>query len=319
VKGRQVGYVLMAMIVVGILGLVYRVVSSGSEDLVLTGLLPIPRDTISKVVIRSEESDVTLRRADETGNVWTVVTPAGTQQVFPPKMAQFWGTVAEIDKRAQLVATNPETHERMGLAQGQGTVVSFFLGEFEQEKFTVGKWTSDVRLCYLRRSGKTEVHAIECPAPAFSIFDADPDGWRNPVIVAIPKQEVESVTFTYATEQFILKISDGQWVVDSGNGERTADLLQVDRLLSVLEVLMASGFATEEEADELDFNLPDGSLRVKTFEGAPSPTTRLSLLTRDDLSYFLKTPAQATSFIVDGFVANELLKRESDFLLRPRQ
>ena len=152
-KGRQVGYVLMAMIVVGILGLVYRVVSSGSEDLVLTGLLPIPRDTISKVVIRSEESDVTLRRVDETGNVWTVVTPAGTQQVFRPTMAQFWGTVAEINKRAQLVATNPETHERMGVAQGEGTVVSFFLGEFEQEKFTVGKWTSDVRLCYLRRSG----------------------------------------------------------------------------------------------------------------------------------------------------------------------
>ena len=296
----------MALIAVGIVGLIFRVVTSGSDALVLSGILPISQEVVTKVTIRSDESETNLIRS---GDTWRV----GAQSVFPPKLGQFWGAVSEIDG-AQLISVNEETQERIGVASGQGIVVSFFLGDFIQEEFTIGKWTSDVRLCYVRRSGKVEVHAIECPVPASTIFDPDPDGWRNPVVSVIPRQEVESVAFSYPDEQFILKISEGQWVVDDGRGELPANPAQVDRLLSILEVLVASGFAEDDEAEDLDFTVSDASLRVATFEGAGAPTTRFRLLKRDDISYYLKTPAQATTFIIDGALARELMKRIGDFL-----
>ena len=296
----------MALIAVGVVGLIYRVVTSGSDELVLSGILPISQEIVTKVTIRSEESETSLIRS---GDSWRV----GAQPVFPPRLGQFWAAVSEIDG-AQLISVNEATQERIGVASGQGTVVSFFLGDFVQEEFTVGKWTSDVRLCYLRRSGKTEVHAIECPVPASTIFDADPDGWRNPVVSVIPRDQVEAVTFSYPDEQFILRIIEGQWVIDDGRGALPANPAQVDRLLSILEVLVASGFADDDEAEDLDFNLSDASLRVQTFEGAGAPTTRFRILKRDDVSYYLKTPAQDTTFIIEGALARELMKRTADFL-----
>ena len=40
-KSRQVGYVLIALIVIGISGLLYRVVLGGTDEFILEGMLPI--------------------------------------------------------------------------------------------------------------------------------------------------------------------------------------------------------------------------------------------------------------------------------------
>ena len=135
---------LMALIAIGIAGLIVRAVSSGSDELVLSGLLPISQDVVTRVTVRSSngESEARLVRI---GDVWTI----NNQQAFPPKLAQFWSLVSDIDG-ARLIATNEYNHRRMGVAEDQGTVVSFYLDEFIQEQFIVGEWSSDVRLCYLR-------------------------------------------------------------------------------------------------------------------------------------------------------------------------
>ena len=303
-KSRQVGFVLMALIAVGIAGLIVRVVSSGSNELVLSGLLPLSQDVVDRVTISSGEKEAELIRI---GGTWSVRrTP-----VFPPKLASLWTAVSDIDG-AQLIATNPNNHERMGVADGQGTVVSFYLGPSIQEQFIVGKWTDEVRLCYLRRSGTKEVHGIPCPLA--NVFDPDSDGWRNPVVAAIPRDEVESLTFTYPDEEFVLTISDGDWVVASDGEERSADLRQVDIVLTTIErLLLASGFA-DDEARELDFDSPDASVRIVTRQGASSPTTRLRFLERDDISYYVNTPAQSTVFILDKRIADGLLKAEEELV-----
>ena len=299
---------LMALIAIGIAGLIVRAVSSGSDELVLSGLLPISQDVVTRVTVRSSDGESEARLV-RIGDVWTI----NNQQAFPPKLAQFWSLVSDIDG-ARLIATNEDNHRRMGVAEDQGTVVSFYLDEFIQEQFIVGEWSSDVRLCYLRRPGKTQVHGIECPTPATGIFDSTPDGWRDPVVVAIPQQEVESITFTYPDEEFVLRVSDGEWVVATGDEEQPADLRQLESVLSVLEVVVAKGFADEEEAEGLRFDVADASVRIVTTEGASVPTTRLRFLNRDDISYYLKTPVKATVFIIDKSLADALLKRKADLV-----
>lgn len=307
-KSRQVGFVLAALIAIGIAGLVIRLVSADPEEEVLSGLLPITGDVVTRITIHDSATD---KGADlvRIGDSWTInILP-----VFPPKMDQLWLAVSEIDG-AQLIAENPGNHERMGVGDGQGTIVSFFLDEFLQERFIFGTWSSEVGLCYLRRPAKTDVYGIECPVPMSDIFDIEPDGWRNPVVLAIPREEVASVTFTYPDDQFVLRRSERGWVVSDGSADAPANLLQVDTVLSVLELMVASGFATEEEAEGLSFDPSDASVRIETTDDSELPATRLRFLARDAISYYLRSPAQATTFIMDKQFMDALLKRRLDFL-----
>ena len=306
-RGRQVVIVLVALIAVGMAGLIVRVASSSSDERVLSGLLPLAQDVVDRVTISSDQSEAELVRI---GDTWRV----GTHDAFPFKLGLFWLRVSDIDG-AQLIATNPASHERMGVANDQGTTVSFFVGQIKQDQFLVGKWAPEVGLCYLRRSGKDEVYGIPCPERAPFIFDPDPDGWRDPLVALIPREEVESLTFAYPDEEFVLKLIDGRWVVANGEGEQPADPFQVDIALRVLEsAVMAIGFADEDEAEGLKFDTPDASVRIVTIEGATSPTTRLRFLERDAFSYYVRIPTEPTVFIVDRDFADGLLKRKEDFL-----
>ena len=112
----------------------------------------------------------------------------------------------------------------------------------------------------------------------------------------------------------MLRVSDGEWVVATGDEEQPADLRQLESVLSVLEVVVAKGFADEEEAEGLRFDVAYASVRIVTTEGASVPTTRLRFLNRDDISYYLKTPVKATVFIIDKSLADALLKRKADLV-----
>ena len=309
-KSRQVGYVLMALIVVGIAGLIARAVTSGSEGLILSGLLPLSQDAIDRVVILStDDMKAELKKIGDTED-WQV----GRHTTYPPKLGQFWDVVSDLEG-AQLIATNPASHARMGVAKGQGTEVSFYRGQAISEKFVIGKWTPEIRLCYVKRSGKNEVYGIPCPVAR--IFDADPDGWRNPVILRVPRNVVESVTFTNPDEEFVLKISEGTWMVAAiGEREKPADLSEVLNILVVLENLPDTvGFASEAEASQLRFDASTPAIRVGTVSESGFPTTRLRFLKRDEETYWVKNPANPSVYILPGPVVDFLLKRKSDFLL----
>jgi hypothetical protein len=310
-KSKQVGYVLIALIAIGVAGLVLRIVSASSNDLVLTGLLPVTPDVIDAVAIKSPEGEV---RLDRVGNEFPFSWRIGLDQAFQPKVDQFWAAVADIDG-AQLVARNPANHERMGVLEGQGTRVSLLLGGFEQESFIVGTWSRDVRLCYVRRVGSDEVYGIPCASPL--VFDPNPDGWRNPVVVSIPDTDVESITFTYPNEEFVLRREDRQWVVDSLAGQgQLADVFAVNSILGSIQGLLATGFAREDETANLDFSGPDAiSVQIATTEQSNFPTTRVRLLRRDDVSYYARTPVQSTVFIIDSSVANGLLLQSTDLIV----
>ena len=311
-KGRQVGVVLIALIAIGVAGLIGRVVSSDSDQIVLSGLLPLAPEIVDRMEIMSDESGAELIRQQDT---WFVAN----EQVFVPKMFQFWTAVTDIDG-AQLIATNPANHETIGVADGQGTVVAFYLGGSTLEQFIVSECTPQSQLCYFRRSGKDEVYGIPFPAPAISgadIFDTDPNGWRNPVIAAIPKVEVESVTFTYPEGEFSLSLGEGIWLITAAEGQAPADFFAVDQLLSALEVLVGQGFASATESRDLKFEEADAVLRIVTREGATAPTTSIRFLARDDNSYYVRTPLQSTVFVMAKQVADLVLVGIEDLVFQP--
>ncbi len=305
-NSRQLIAVLALLVAIAVAGLVVRVVTSEPEEVVLSGLLPISQDVINRVRISTPQDglEATLERRGE-GAPWTI----NNQPAFQPKLEALWQAVSDIENIAQLIAMNPDNHARMGVADDNATVVSFFLGDFEQEKLLVGTWSPDVGLCYVRRFGNDEVYGIPCPSPisAGDIFDSLPDGWLDPVILNIPRSEIETLTFEYADEQFDLTFTGADWVVRDESGEAPADLALVDSVLRVVELLFAEGFATAEEAEGLRFDNPTASVRIVTRSGATNPTTRIRVLERDDLSYYVKTPVRNTVFLVNRNLLDLLL------------
>jgi len=295
----------VALIIVGALGLIVRIISSSEDEIVLAGLAPLERNFIDKIVIKSTESETTLVRNQET---WYVNS---NQSVFIPKINEFWEKVQDI-KGAGLIALNEANHERMGVSE-TGTQVSFFLGGAVQEQFVIGTWNPDVGLCYIRRAGKTPVYGIECSMSANYVFDSRPDGWRDPIIVAIPPTEIQELVFSYPDQQFLLKLDETGWKGINAEEEVEVDPLLVQPLVGNLQGILAVGFATKEEAEELSFNNATPSIRIVTKPGATQPTTRLRFLPRDDETSYVKTGSHSTVYIVNIGVSELLLQPQSSF------
>lgn len=309
-KTQQLGYVLMVLIAVGVIGLIFRIFAAGSDEVTLQGLVPVSQESTEEILIRGHESETELVRfgSTDTGFTWFV----DDQPIFAPKLDAFWVAVSDL-YNAQLVATNPANHQRIGVSDNQGIEVSFYAaGRSLQERFIVGDWSPEVRLCYLRRSGKDEVYGIPCPQGL--IFDPDPDGWRNPVAASIRPDDIVQVEFTYPEEEFAIVVSpDGEWFVSTITGQSAANQFAVNSVLNALQLVVSSGFATEEEASALNFAVPDAMVRIVTSEDAASPTTRLRFLDRDDASMYLAIPSRSTVFIIDRRALFGLLLSSKDF------
>ena len=308
-KIRQVKFVLIALISVGLIGMVIRIASSSSSDLILSGLLPISPEVITKVTLESSESKVELVRTgdDKIGYNWRV----GAYEAFIYKASRFWEIVDQING-AQLIATNPNNHDLMGVDESQGIIVSFYLGQSIQEQFILADAPPGIRLCYLRRSGNDDVYGIPCPYP--KLFDPDPDGWRDPIITAIPSSEIDYLVFKYPDEEFILKLVGGMWAVSRDSTEYPADPYQMSSILNSVELLVASGFAKEDISRNLKFDPNDVSIRIVTKQESSAPTTRLRFLKRDDISYYVSTFASPTVYILDNSVTENLIKTSQDLL-----
>ena len=309
-KGKQVGYVLSALIIIGILGIGVRLISTDSNDFNMSGLLPITSDVIDTVKINSNNSDadVSLKKINEAS--WMV----GKNIIFPPTLENFWMSVSNI-KNAQLVSRKAKYHNRFGVSNESGTTVTFYLGQSVQEEFIVGDtWDADVRLCYIRKSGKDNVYGIPCSQPPDRTFSTNPNLWRNPIIVSIPASEIDSLEFEFnnTIDNFsITKEINNDWII---NDSDVADTRIVDSMLEIFSQFYTSGFANTT----VSFDSPDASIRINTIEGSDYITTKIKFLSKDSESYYVQIPSQpGTTFIVASeLIDNYLLLNQEDLKIQ---
>jgi len=310
-KSRQVGYVLIALILLGVGGLIGRIITDSSNQFVMKGLMPISGDVIDRVQIT--EGDITSELIKVTDEVWRV----GKHDVFSPRMNDFWSHVNDIPQ-AQLVARKPKHHDLLGVTGKNNITITFFLGPSIQEEFHIGNWSPEVKLCYVRKPGKDETYVIPCERDG--VFSANPDTWRDPIVVSIPPQTIESFEFIFPNSKDSYKVLRGSgedWLVTTRNGDGNdendgiADTQFMSVLTQTVNIVPALGFEEDSIAKTLDFDAPDGALRINTYKDSGSPTTRIKLIRKDDSTYYAKIPSQSTVYIVDGAMAEFLMsKRE---------
>lgn len=131
-KVKQVGYVLIALIVLGVIGLGVRLISSAeSNSPTLTGLQPLTAETIDRIVIRDRENETILTKSSDDS--WF----SGPYPVVDLKLQDLWETTA-LFEGARLISDNPDNHVLMGVSSRNWRVVEFWLGEELKEKFIMG-------------------------------------------------------------------------------------------------------------------------------------------------------------------------------------
>ena len=288
-KGKQVGYVLIALIIIGILGIGIRIISSDSDDFNMRGLLPITSDVIDRVSIDSNNSDYGINLKKMNATTWMV----GRNIVFPPTLENFWINVSNM-KNAQLVARKSTNHNILGVSDDLGSTITFYLGQSVQEQFIISNnWSQDVRLCYIRKSGKTSIYSIPCPQPPDIAFSMNPNLWRDPIIVSIPPDEISSLEFAFADKSgnfTVYKNSNNDWFIDN---TIAADTRKIDSILELLSQFYTSGF----ESDPVNFDSPDGSIKI-------NDSTKLKLLSKDSDSYYVQIASKPQTVFI---VARELI------------
>jgi hypothetical protein len=308
-KGNQVRYVLLAIIALAIVGVILRLVSAGGDDETLSGLLPIQRDVIDSVVISTSSTEARLVRR---GNEWTI----DQRPAWAIKVDQMWSVVNSFDG-AQLVAANPDNHPRMGVDPASGTEVIFFLGAAVQERFTIGRWSPDVRQCFLRRGSEDQVYSVNCQFT--DLFDPEPDNWRNHIIVSVPFEALARVTIRFPrqdNEFFAIDLTaQVPLVIPPGGAPEQANLFTVEALARSLEVMVATGFASFEETEGLNFEVPDASVLVKPREGLRIETQIIQFIRRDDGDYYVKNTLGDDIFIIDGLTIDSFVLPLESYLV----
>ncbi|MFW6080102.1 MAG: DUF4340 domain-containing protein [Gemmatimonadota bacterium] len=223
-----------------------------------------------------------LERVDDGG--WTVEgRRAGADRV-----AALWEALEGVGE-AELVATNPANHERMGIAdEGDAAAwsVAFRIaGADEPVRLLVGDAGPRTPSAYVRLPAQPEVYLLD--GDLRSMVARERNGWRDRRIAAVDTAAVGEVRVTRDGESYALRrtpaadagadaaagmeASDGVaddgygWVVVAADGGasggggaiadsgRPADAGAVRDLLGALAALEASGFAPDSvEATDAD-------------------------------------------------------------------
>jgi hypothetical protein len=323
VKSKHVGYVLIVLITLGIIGLVARLVATEAQAQTLSGLRPLNAEVIDKVVMRDEKFETIVTKHED--GLWRV----GSYPVLNLKLEEMWKTATLFDG-AELIATNPANHEFMGVSPRNGTVVQFYRGDELQEEFIVGDkvfapvgeeeriitpWTSEVLLCYLRRLDSDDVYGVYCQFP--DRFQADSKWWKEPTVAGVPREEIDYLTYTSSTESFDLRVENSVWLVTDGTSSELASIQAVQALLRALERIISIDFPTDEEAEALDFSRPDATLRISTKPGSGSASVLLLFLKKGGGAYYVKDASRPYAYILDEIEAPKVLKNRQEIIPAP--
>ena len=321
-SGKYVGFVLLVVIVLGVFGIAFRLLSAEGEGVKrLGGVSPLGPDGIDRVVMRDAEQQTIVTKKDD--GWWVDAYPA-----IAVRMETLWETASRIGD-AELVATNSTNHDLMGVHPDNHTVLEFWSEGEVVERFIVGDkqfapvgervitpWTATVQLCYLRRPDEVEVYALFCQFP--EPFGTDADYWRDPIVAAVPPDEIESVTFSYADDSFSIRLINSAWFLESEEGSEPASIEAVGNLLVELRQIVTRAFPTEEEAAGLNWEEPHALISVGVREGSSANGVLLLFLQKGrEPEFYVREAQKAWPYFLDEEAIGYILKRRQDFVVVP--
>lgn len=319
-KAKQIGYVLIALIVIGFAGIVVRLLATETTVPVLEGINFLSEDVIDKIVMRDLDSEAILVKRED-GEWWV-----GPYPVLQIRLRDLWDTVSDFEG-AELVATKSTYHRWMGVAPENSTFVQFLRGDETVETFFIGDkayqpvdveeriyqpWNSGSRRCFVRPPEADETYGVPCDFP--DRFITDPRLWADPIVVRVPRDEVDILSFRYPDDRFDVAYVQSVWLLGDEGEQEKANTDSVQALLGELEYLVTRDFPSEQEANELDFGKPNVTLGITTKRGASQRSTVLLFVERPEGGYFVKDINKTWIHVLDDETAALVLRTRQQLL-----
>ena len=321
---KTVVIVVAILAVIGILGMTARFISAEGDIQTLGGLPELNEETVDRIILRNNAYETVV---EKIGDDWKVEPYPVVRQKFE----EMWSIVSQFDG-AELIATNPDNHALMGVAPDNATLVEFWsedelLTDFligDQQFAPIGErlitpWTSWVRLCYLRHPDENEVYGVFCEFPDY--FIPNSMWWKNPIVMELPRDQIESIAYQYSDQSFDVKIQNAAWVLESS--QKTGQIAPgtMLALLQKLELLVTDEFPTRDENLRLNWSIPDITIEVRARSGATSSSVTLLFLRRDSQAggYYVKDSRDPYAYILSNEQSAQVLKRIDDFLPPPAE
>jgi hypothetical protein len=172
-----------------------------------------------------------------TADRWTVdgypADPDGVERLL-----DILGEVAIGD----LVAANPDNHDRMGVSDDSAYVATFTAAG-DARTLLVGKSGRRFGTAYVRLPDRDEVYLLDGDLRAQ--LGRDVDAWRNRTLVRADTASVQRIAVDRSDGAYVLVRGDSAWTFDGG---AEAVGTAVDGILGELARLVASGFLAEGDS-----------------------------------------------------------------------
>lgn len=218
--------------------------------------LEVPRLTaadVDRVLIEAADT----ARIERAAAGWAV----NGHEAAADKVTDLISAITDTGLSTELVARSAGSHARLGVDSASGRRVRFLKGDRVLLDLVLGNQGRAYQTAYVRRAGEDEVYLLRGRLAA--IVDADVDGWRDRRIGGVTGDSVFGLRLERGGRATALTRAEGGWRL----GGAPADSAAVAQLLSRLAEITASGFATEAQADSLDFDRPDRRLVVTGSRG----------------------------------------------------
>ncbi len=189
-------------------------------------------------------------------------------------------------RAGDLIAANPENHDRMGVSADSALVVTFNGGD----ELLIGHAGPRFGTSYVRLPEEDEVYLLE--GDLGTQLDREESSWRDRTMFEIDTASVGRIEVDRDDGAFALVRGDSSWTIEGG-GEVSETSLQ--GVLTELSTLTASGFLTEGDSVAL---LPrERAVRAFGADGVEiagvvigaGEVDRWARTTRDDYLYRIST------------------------------
>ena len=233
----------------------------------------------------------TVRFTKRDGN-WDVNGyPAEFAQV-----GQLFGWLTDSTLTSELIARNPASHGRLGV-DSSGRRVTFRNGAERVLDLIVGTSGRGFQTAYARQATADEVFLVR--GSLGSLVSRGVDSWRDRRVAGIAAEAVHQVAIRRGRDQTVLRRDGVQWMV----GDSPADTAAVGRLLRALADITAIGFATEAEADSVDFRNANRRLTVL---GSAADTLLDLMVDSTAAGYWVRRGSRPEVFRLDFWRIDEL-------------
>ncbi|MFQ5702655.1 MAG: DUF4340 domain-containing protein [Gemmatimonadales bacterium] len=281
----------VALLLWGLSGIIGGGRDAREAALMFPAVGPNGVDTVT--IVRSRDTTRLLRNGDD----WTVNGFKASNLVIK----RLFNALKDSNE-AELVSTSSLVHKRMQVDDSAGISVRLVSGGDELASLVFGKRGQQYNSSYVRMNGQDYVYLYL--GTLTSLVRQTVDEWRDKTVVMVEPDSVGRIVARRGARRYTLSKRGDEWLV----GRVTADSAAVRRLLGQYDSLQANGFATEQQADSLDFARP---VRTIALLGSGGDTLAHLVFDSTSSAFWVRKASGGTIYKILSWKADQLVPKDS--------